>query len=622
MPACCASLQSTFYGIFDMAVLLWLEGVDFDATLEDTNHLSVLRGGSLTLLAAASEAEWYLSHEKLVKVQRVFDGASLALFRLDCDEPAGEKLAESLLDYLHHTGESPEGIRRHARRARDPAQLLPPFAHMRFVAGVAEDSADASGPHLAQARARLMQMQGRAPRRASKPGMQNCAFSGHKVGDTTLSLRPDHAEKYGVSGRRDGDSVEVSVSRAAAARWYYGRAQRQMFYRDTKIVGSDVGKLVPAEHSFVDNLQDMIDLDWCEAAKTLHAALPMAVRGKIAVFYADGNKFSAIRNAMGGTSDALKLFSDTAAPLMQKAIAALLGAVAQGATEPEGTTANLASVFFDENEKTAESGVHQRQIRFETLLYGGDEICFVAPAWFGLAMAACFFRAVTGQKLTDAKGTAHDLTFKVGLVFAPVKMPIAVSRGLAKDLAEATADLARAADLSAGLDKSIAGVRNIFGVHAFESVEPPANGLSNFRKGLFGANLHGASDLLALDGDAFADSLDDMIDLSAPSAIPRSQLFRMLRAAQWMNKDGKKLAQPNVLGCAEANAASAKEFENYKRRAGQTFAPAMRGNFWVDELAKPEHSAVAAWILTHLWDYIDPVSRSQSGLIQADMAEV
>jgi len=588
-----------------MRTLLWLEGVDFDETLFDTNHLSVLRGGSLALLAAASEAQWFLE-QSLKGVEPVFGAASLALFRLPCDVAAARSLRDALLRHLHNTGVDVEAIRRAARRQFDPTQLLPPFAYMRFVAGVAEETGTATAPRLAQAEARVMQMQGTAPRRASTPAIENCRFSLHAAADSTLELKPDHAAKYGVVATGDTNAT-VPVSRAVAARWYYGRRQRQLFYRDSEIVGEAVGKLISEGHSFTDNLQDMIDLgcspefskrqeavakgnhdlaEWLGAAQKLHEALPRAVRGKMAVLYADGNEFTAIRTQMGGNSDALKQFSDAAKPTMQKMLAAVVNVVAAGAQDGATTTQQVAARYYDFPEEGNSDGIFPQQLRFETLLYGGDEVCFVVPAWFGLAMAKAFFEVVKGAEVAG-----HPLTFKAGLVFAPVKMPIRVARGLAKDLADSVKQ----------------GRSNRLGIHAFESVEPPANGLMTLRKGLFGEALsESAKAQLAIDGDMFAETgLDNLIHITGDDGFPRSQLFRLLRGAQWMDKEGRKAATPRKLGDPDAGDMAHELLKDYGKPPD---------GFWGAALDDPKASAVAAWAITHLWDYVAPVDRAAEGM--------
>lgn len=602
--------------------LIWLEGVNFAEHLDDTQHLSVIRGGSLALLATGDEGLRFLT-EKYSELapSPVFTGASQALFRLNADEIGANGAAKALLDHLHSEklqGYDPDKISAAARNAAKPP-LPPPFPHLAFVAGVAPDDGTRLGPQLAQARARVQQLQGGLPRRASANASHDCKLSGHKVGDITLTFSAEHAAKYNITDKplqdKNGGKQPVSISKSAAARWHYGRAARQRFYAETD--GCQIAKALKElghsleGRSFTENLQDMLDLNYetpadestppaiKAAAKVLRDGLPLALRGKLAVFYADGNGFGAIRDALGGTPEALKTFSDGVRPVMHKAIAALLGVVMAHHRSPIEVL-RQAGVYHDADSfMRAQAGLLEDQIRFETLLYGGDEIGFVAPSWFGLAMAEAFFAAVKGEMLQG-----HALTFKAGLVFAPGKMPIAASRALAKKLADTVQD----------------GAANRLGIQAFESVEPPAGGLSGMRHALFGevhlnnANTaqgkprHPGANWLALDGDRFGETLDELRTATGTGAgsIPRSQLYRALRIGQWQKSANEQRKVSRALGEAEANQRVADIFKAYF--AGPADDSGDRP--FRAALQDPHSAALCAWLISHVWDYVDPVARA------------
>lgn len=562
-----------------VASLLWIEGVDFDQTLYDTNQLSVVRGASLTLLAIGKKAEEILKPKGADKgAELIFSGASQALFRLPCDEQAAGMHLKALLATLH-----------------EPATGGAPFHHMQWVGGVAFDDGTAKAPRLAQGRARLMQMNGTAPRRpVAATAHQACAFSPHQPADTEQWFSSSQAEKYGVTGRKEDNGRKVPLSAASKARYLYGRTQRQKFYTEERGDGGKTAfaKVLPQSFAFTENLQDMVDLKDSENGKKLRAALPVSLHNKVAIFYADGNGFGALRDKMGGTGAAIKTFSEALKPIMADASAAVLGVVTAGIREGAASPHFAASVFLDTEEKNPDR--HQ-QIRFETLLYGGDEVCFVAPSWFGLAMSQAFFSAVKGKKIDG-----EPISFKAGLIFAPAKMAISVGQNLVKSLAD---------------DGKTSG--NSLSIHAFESVDPPKDSISGLRQRLLGFEsakdmiAHEGGKLFVLDGDNLDALIGKLENLTGDEGIPRSQLYRVLQQGLWMEKsEGKKtlslLDNPRKLNDDIANGMSAETFIKYIGRS-----PNETSGFWRDELESEKTAALAAYAVTQLWDYVDPVARAK-----------
>lgn len=76
-----------------------------------------------------------------------------------------------------------------------------------------------------------------------------------------------------------------------------------------------------------------------------------------------------------------------------------------------------------------------KQIRLEVLLWGGDEILIVVPAWRGFQTLQLFY-----ETMQDAKFINVPLTFAGGIVFSQAKTPIYRLRNLAKELADNVKD--------------------------------------------------------------------------------------------------------------------------------------------------------------------------------------
>lgn len=71
-------------------------------------------------------------------------------------------------------------------------------------------------------------------------------------------------------------------------------------------------------------------------------------------------------------------------------------------------------------------------IRLETLLWGGDEMLFVLPAWIGFEFLQDFYLSAEQWKLSDDE----SLTHAAGIVFCKAKTPMRIIQKLAKMLAE------------------------------------------------------------------------------------------------------------------------------------------------------------------------------------------
>lgn len=560
--------------------LVWLEGIDFSDHVYDTNDLSTIRGGSLTLLASGNAAATILAQEAAsngCKVDTIFSGASQALFRIDAPrEDEARSLVSALVRELETIGNDPGAV----ERAADTADPVPPFAHMRFVTGLAPEGTDrAQAIREAHGRARLAQMRGdyrRPPAfTGAAPPSDICKLDRRRPADHRTPLTAAQVASLSVADI-DSGARSVPSSRSTHARRSYGRAARQRFYlgHSAALGWSD---REAGRFRFVENFHDMVE--WPDSVVPQPG---LSVQGKLAVFYADGNGFGAIRDRMGGDDRALTTFAEQSEQLMVgRVLRSSIGFLTEIASSPDAAVRARAA---REVERASE-------LRFEVLLFGGDEVCWVAPAWLGLDLVRRFFDAVK-----DAQVETHPLTFGSGLVLAPYKMPVADSRQLAQEAAQ--------------LAKRAGG--NRVAIQAFESVEPPAGGLERMRDTLLGgADASAQASALSIAGEEFASFLGDIIRLKTGATghpdgrpFPLSQLHNMLRAAQWgPDREGRKPTAPRALGEAAANEAAARAFATYRARAGEG---AFGSTELIARLGNPAVAAMQAWMLSHLWDYADP----------------
>ena len=262
--------------------------------------------------------------------------------------------------------------------------------------------------------------------------------------------------------------------------------------------------------------------------------LPASVKTKIAVLYADGNKFTQIRAALAaegeGVVQAQKLFSsrlrtlqrDHLLPALLRPLIAARDAQALDEDDPE-----LADRIERRRARAAltdECG--EARLRLETLMWGGDEILIVAPAWLGLELARAFMDEVNNDRWAIG---GHRQTFSAGLVIGSYKTPIRTLKQAARGLCD---DVVKAAG---------AVHANKMSVEVFESVEPPGDGIASHRARLLNAP---RSDVarqqfdarFVFDAPAFRAAHARIRALKEGNgkrpAFPRSQLARLVREAR------------------------------------------------------------------------------------------
>ncbi len=202
-----------------------------------------------------------------------------------------------------------------------------------------------------------------------------------------------------------GDALPLSES--IFQRRAYGNEQKKRdFYRSPRTT-------IDADTLFFTN--DLEELSNNPKKQGLHH--------KIAVIYIDGNKFGDFLRKYCKTETAQNRF-DTEIRGGQNRI---LDHLIQTAARDTGT-----------DWKTSEG-----KIRLETLLWGGDEIIWVVPAWMGFSVLDTFFQLAKKHitfteepPVQRGRKKTHHLQHAAGLVFCNHKVPILRIKKLAHDLAE------------------------------------------------------------------------------------------------------------------------------------------------------------------------------------------
>lgn len=180
------------------------------------------------------------------------------------------------------------------------------------------------------------------------------------------------------------------ISTSVKVRRKYGRQQKQRFYLEE--TGIDADFTNDFDELSSDSKQGNLD-------------------HKLALIYLDGNKFTEVRDQSCTTADALTEFDDTL---------------------KRGYLRNILKELLNHVQNDPNKNMlNGHKIRLETLLWGGDELIWVVPAWKGWEVLQLFFDNAWSWSFDDT-----PLTFAGGLVFAHHNAPIQNLISLSHALAE------------------------------------------------------------------------------------------------------------------------------------------------------------------------------------------
>lgn len=230
----------------------------------------------------------------------------------------------------------------------------------------------------------------------------------------------DRTRPAQVARKLGGETIRISQS--VDLRREYGRQARSGLYARLGVA--------PPEH-LPNSFEDLVAAPPSDVAEV--------ARSKLVVIHADGAGFGDALAKVGASR-----FSADLVPLQAGLMRALLDKLSS--LGPRGLTADGA-------------------LRFETLLFGGEDMDFVLPAWLVFDFLKAFSEATRDWEI----GGVH-LSHRVGCIIAHRKTPIRQMRQLAHD----------AVDLLRGCD----GV-DVFSIDTFESAAPPDD-LDAHRRRVFG----------------------------------------------------------------------------------------------------------------------------------------
>ena len=493
---------------------LRMEGVNLYSFVYDANDLSTVRGGGLMLLGAPRIVEQALEQgpHGVAGVKKIVSGASVGLFEFDIDADTPAREAEIAAD-----------VRNDAARLLASSAGVPDAT---FVVDVGKKEGD-FGTCMQKLLAKNRWRQFRQPtiaapaKNESAQVTQPCELEGRRPGTVV---------------RREGNEKKIyceSVDR----RREYGRDKKRKFYTD------ELGDVLRRAFSG-DFTRSFEELSKDETQGDLSR--------KMAVIYLDGNGFGKVRDDECREAEDLIEFESRVKKCRAKALADLI----------DRMDCESANGF-----KT-ETGAY----RLETLLWGGDELIWVVPAWKGWEVLQAFY-TVSMDKEWSFRG--RRLTHAGGLVFCHHNAPIHKIVELSVSLAEATKEECR--------DK------NLFQYLVLESFDHIGQDLGEFRKRHVPFKWRAS-----LDGDAMEEAADAV--RFARDRFPRGQIYKAVHAAAASARNAKRGENADC----EENAV-----ERFRKRL-EEIVPKETLEL-LDERQRLKHlgDRNSTWLhLAQLWDYI------------------
>lgn len=380
--------------------LLRVEGVNLYRFVFDTRDLSTIRGGGLLMLEAGRRLR-----NRLTKTfpgttfEDVSSGASSCILAFNADRRTACSIRTHSMDFFR--GHADDAVR-----------------SATFVVDVISTEPDRFAQDLRclQAANRWRQMRQSSvaiPARNTSRDTRICEIDG---------VRP---VAHTIERRKENHIVQTPASMATHGRHKEGRNAKQDFY--AQYANLPEGSM---RYDFAHHFEDI-------AQSTGHGGL----NDKMAVFYADGNKFGTLVRTNTRTKPDLSRIDRFIRDRQQQFLAEVLRD--ELLVRPEWLNPKCP--------KNPDSDLEEPRYRFETLLWGGDEFMFVMPAWLGWRFARIFFEKTSDWNLRDAglRNEAGDiveapLTHTAALVFCHHHSPIHRIKDLAKrQMTEFAKDLVR-----------------------------------------------------------------------------------------------------------------------------------------------------------------------------------
>jgi len=529
-----------------------VEGTNIYANVLDTDQLSVIRGSSFILKDAIKN----LAKQFSDTLTPITTGASRGLFYTAKKVDIAQLVTDITIELEQ-----------------------PPFCYFTFAVEQcqAESLIQANEQLLTQLRFHQMSGITAVPDRLNDEdarGKHPCELEGGRVAANSLNRTVQNASR--------------SLSLSVHDRWLYGRDKRQNFYLEE----GDTNECEALHaYRFTDDLENL-------AAASNYPKL----NNKIAVIYMDGNKFSTIQRQILQQAEeagvdqiaAQQQFDcyvkDNRSTFLKEILLEMLPS--ETARFPDAITQN---------------SVNDDVIRFETLLWGGDEMLFVLPAWSGFELLQSFFQVSAKWEIAN-----KPLTHAAGIVFCSAKTPIRIIRDIAQSLADTIKD-------NLGEQREI----NSWDYMVLESIDYPVNNdISTFNQGRYGRTLTNRRPKYFSAAKDWVKAREDLTRLIKGELLSRRQLYRVVNAfnkqgssgtISWDELANSKQLNKNTTGQEQAEHRLLMLLDRGQRNDLTKILPRLANNLFGIDIAQAEDRAWF-WInLLELWDYMIPIPAREEG---------
>jgi len=223
---------------------------------------------------------------------------------------------------------------------------------------------------------------------------------------------------------------------------------------------------------------------------------------------------------------------------------------------------------------------NDKKLRLETLLWGGDEIIWVVPAWQGWWMLKKFYELADEHiRLEETSGhESGKLYHGASMVFCNHKAPIQTIDSLAKSLADG---FAKRPEFKQS---------NMFAYQVLESFDHAGSDLKGHRKMLIRGLSEKDSDLL-IDGNDMQ-KIEDSIHRLKTAEFPRRKIYQIVHCYRRNDSQGADALYKKIIHENTGDTHGKKEQKSAIKKE-------------LDTLQKIFNNSHIFWLhLMELWDYI------------------
>jgi len=444
-----------------------VEAVNLDSSVYDTNDISTIRGGSFMIQDAIKTAYEQVKKVYSKQLSCISTAASIGLFKLNSEN-------ETEVDEI---------IRLFMEQVNSATPDFGTFAHAKQLISKEKTFTQ----HLTELTNICRRIQYQSPTLVlpSVEGSENqdeyCQFDG---------LRP------AIKEITKGENTKKWASHATIKRQEKGKKLRNKLY--FKLTNNKPVEHIDTESPFTNDLEKL--------SKSSDAG---KLDGIIAFIYIDGNRFGTIRERLCKDENLYEKFQTKVQTEIQ-----------------ETAFKDIVEYAQQEQEKSFLTPTKNKkyQIRMETLLWGGDEIEWVVPAWQAFKVINILYECLSGCE----KFEGVNLTYSAGVVFCHHNVPILQVRKFAHQLC----DLAKKK-----LDPDINKLNQDANRYAYlnmTSFDMVAGDLENFLKRYY-APATDYPNILSIEN--FSSTIEQLKVIK--KIFPRNKLFDIINAVQ--KNDSKKI---------------------------------------------------------------------------------